>query len=143
MEAITGAAARQQVQNHLNRKKEERLFHKADMEAIGVIDSKHEAERKAREEARRKIHERFAAEQRRIQQQEEDLRLQEEAYMAELAENRKGLYKAVTVAGFLCGIGSLHLIGAWRPDVAMVTGGLVILSGVSVIVVALAAYFRS
>lgn len=142
MEAIIGAEARRQVQNHLNQKKEERLHHKADMEAIGVIDRKHEAERKAKEDAQRRIHERFAAEQQRIQQQEEDLRLQEEAYWAERAENRKGLCKAVLVGGTMCGIGGLHLVGAWRPDIAMVTGGVIILSGLIGIAIALAAYFR-
>lgn len=134
--------ARQTVQAGLDRRKQERLFNTADMEAIGAVAGKRDRERKAQEDAQRRIQEQFAAEQQRIQQREEDLRLQEEAYMEERAESRRGLYKAVLLAGAICGCGGLHLIGAWRPEVAIATGGVLELAGLAVIVIALAVYYR-
>lgn len=114
----------------------------ADMEALGVIAGKHDREQKEREEAAQRIQKRMEEHQRRFQEKEEELRRQEEEWEAQRAEDRKGLRKAVMVAGVLCGIGGLHLIGAWRPDFAMVAGGVIILSGLAVIGTALVAYYR-
>lgn len=137
-EPITAEA----VRAHLTERKDTRLNHIADMEAISVIGSKHDRERKAQEEAQRRIHERFVAEQQRIQRQEEELRVQEEMQQAQWAENCKGFQKAVLLAGILCGFGGLNLVCAWRPDFAMVTGGVFVLAGITTIALAAAALYR-
>lgn len=134
--------ARQIVQAGLDKRRAERAFNAADMEAIAAVAGKRDREQKAAEEASRRIREKFEAEQQRIQQREEDLRIQEEAYMEERAENRRSLQKAIMLAGAICGAGGLFLIGAWRPEVAITTGGVLELAGVAVIVIALAVYYR-
>lgn len=130
------------VQQFIKGGQEERIFHMADMEAIGVIDGKHDRERRAQEETQRRLREKFQDQQRRIQQQEESLRIQEEEHEAEMAENRKDFRKAVILAGILCGFGGMHLIEAWRPDFAMAVGGVLILCGIATLVISAAALFR-
>lgn len=142
MTGTIGVGAKQQIQQHLDQKKEERLFNMADLEAISVIDSKKDREQKGKEEAAQRFRKRMEEHQRRYEEREAELRRQEEAYQAQRAENLKGLRKAIMAAGALCGIGGLHLIGAWRPDFAMVAGGVIILSGLLIIGTALMAFYR-
>lgn len=130
------------VQQHIKNGQEERIFHNQDVEALGVIAGKHDREKQAQEAAAKRFRERMAEHQRRYQEREEELRRQEEAWEAQRAENLKGLRKAIILAGFLCGIGGMHLVGAWRPDFAMVAGGVIILSGLLVIGGALTVYCR-
>lgn len=125
--------AKRIVQAGLDLRRSESRFHREDKEVIGVIAGKHEAERQAQAEAQRRIHERFETERRRILQQEEDLRIQEEELEAEREACRKDLHKAAVLAAALGGMGGLFLIGAWRQDVAMITGGLFLLSSLTVI----------
>lgn len=131
------------VQQHIKDGQAERIFHEADMEAIGAVAGKHNRERKAREETQQRIHKKFEAEQRRLRQRDEELRIQEEAQQEELAEKRKDFCKAVIIAGILCGFGGLNLIFAWRPDFAIVAGGVLILMGIATIIFFAAALFRT
>lgn len=129
METITGTEARQRVQNHLNQKKEERLSHKADMEAIGVIDRKHEAERRQAQAAARRIQEKMEAQRLREEEAEAEERRQEEAILAAREEGRRNLRGAMPVSLAMCSLGSLHIVGAYNPDVALTAGGLLVLAG--------------
>lgn len=131
------------VQQHIKNGQAERIFHNQDVEAMSVISGKHDRERKAKEDAQRRIREKFEAEQRRIQENEERERLEEEAYWAEQEENRKGFHKAVIIAAILCGFGGLNLIEAWRPDFAIVMGGVLIMLGIGTIVFSAAVLYRS
>lgn len=130
------------VQQFIKDGQEERIFHNQDVEAMDVIAGKRDRERLAQEETQRRIHKKFETEQRRIQKREEDERIREEAALAEWEENRHGFRNAVIAAGILCGFGGLNLIDAWRPDFAVVAGGVLILAGIATIVIAAAAMYK-
>lgn len=136
------AEDRPHVQQFIKDGQADRISHIQDMEAIGAVAGKHDRERKAREDAQRRVHEKFEAEKRRLRQRDEELRIQEEEYQAELAEKRRDFRKAVILAGILCGLGGLNLIFAWRPDLAIVAGGVLILASVTTIVFSAIALFR-
>lgn len=129
MIAISSTEARNTVQKGLDQRREALISHRQDMEAIGVIDSKHDRERQAHEETQRRIHERFEAEKQRIQKREEEQRVREEERMAARAECRRNLREAIPVSLGLCSLGALHILGVYNPDVALTAGGILVLSG--------------
>lgn len=137
------AEDQQHVRQFLDDNQEVRISHLQDMEAISVVDGKHDRERKAMEETKRRIHEKFEAEQKRIREQEAEQRLQEQEYELELAEKRKDFRWAVIIAGILCGLGGLSLVFAWRLDFAIVAGGVLILWGIATIIFFAVTLFRT
>lgn len=117
------------VQRGLDQRREARRSHQQDMEVIGVIAGKHEAERQQAQEAARRVQERMEAQRFREEKAEAEERRQEAAHLAAREEGRQNLRSAIPVSLALCSLGALHIVGAFNPDVALTAGGLLALAG--------------